>query len=138
MKLLSFVIFSRCLNCFTARKHSDMYCQLTLHLSFTAGVISTKATLNYETLSQTNFVLTVTVSDSIATATSTVTLTVLNINEAPIFNANTYRTNVPDGTVSGFLMVNIFKTVGFVKVKQKIKTVAQNTYTNLHIYCLCI
>jgi len=65
----------------------------------TAGIITTKANLNYETLGQTNFELTVTVSDAIATVTSTVTLTVLDVNEAPTFTSNTYRTNVQDGAV---------------------------------------
>jgi len=48
----------------------------------------------------TNFVLDVTVTDTIVTRTSSVTITVMNVNEAPTFNAAVYKTNVPDGEVS--------------------------------------
>ena len=50
-------------------------------------------------MDQTNFPLKVTVTDTIATATSTITLTIIDLNEAPALNSNTYRTNVNDGAV---------------------------------------
>jgi len=68
-----------------------------------AGVITTRAIIDYETTGQTNFVLKVTVTDTIATATSTITLTIIDLNEAPALNSNTYRTNVNDGAVMWFI-----------------------------------
>jgi len=67
---------------------------------YKAGVITTKALLDYETMGVTNFVLDVTVTDTIVTRTSSVTITVMNVNEAPTFNAAVYKTNVPDREVS--------------------------------------
>jgi len=71
----------------------------TLLIVSSAGVISTKAELDFETMGQTNFPLLVTVTDTIVTVTSTITLTVNNVNEPPVLNSNTYRTNILDGAV---------------------------------------
>jgi len=56
-------------------------------------------------MDQTNFPLKVTVTDTIATATSTITLTIIDLNEAPALNSNTYRTNVNDGAVRWFVKI---------------------------------
>jgi len=65
-----------------------------------AGIVTTTAALDFETMTVTSFPLQVTVTDGQATATSTVTMTVNNVNEAPIFTSSIYRTNVTDGAVS--------------------------------------
>jgi len=83
------------------------------HLSiFPAGVITTRAVIDYETMGQTNFPLKVTVTDTIVTATSTITLTIIDLNEAPALNSNTYRTNVNDGAVKYLTFIKSVDTIG--------------------------
>ena len=86
--------------------------------AFSAGVITTKAVPNFETMGQTNFPLVVTVTDTIVTVTSTVTLTVNNVNEAPVLNSNIYRTTVADGAVGNHgntLLTLLHRSANFEK-----------------------
>ncbi|XP_052212233.1 protocadherin Fat 3-like [Dreissena polymorpha] len=73
----------------------------------TSGNITTKSAINYETLGGVySYALNVTVSDGIVTVTSTVTFTINDVNEALVWNAATYRTNVQDGAAVGTVLTD--------------------------------
>ncbi|XP_052275882.1 protocadherin Fat 4-like isoform X1 [Dreissena polymorpha] len=73
----------------------------------TSGAITTKSAINYEALGGVySYALQVTVSDGILTVTSTVTFTISDVNEALVWNAATYRTNVQDGATVGTVLTD--------------------------------
>ncbi len=66
----------------------------------TTGQLTTKVALDYETKNA--YSVTLTVSDSIATGTIAVTINISNVNEAPVFAADSLTTHtVAENTVAG-------------------------------------
>ncbi|XP_052273310.1 protocadherin Fat 4-like [Dreissena polymorpha] len=67
-----------------------------------SGVITTKATINYEALGGVFlYPIRVTVSDGTATSTSTVTFVINNVNEPLEWNAAIYQTDIAEGSPVG-------------------------------------
>ena len=67
------------------------------------GIITTTQVMDFETASQTTFLLTLTVVDSANNAdTAILTVNLLNVNDnAPVFSSNMYHTSVPENMIDG-------------------------------------
>lgn len=69
------------------------------YLYFPAGIIKTKANLDYDTMGSTSFRFTISVTDSKDTASATITVNVININEAPSFDHTSYSVSGDEDVV---------------------------------------
>jgi len=73
---------------------------LQIHPLFAAGLITTSAGINYESIPSTSFTFLVTVSDGTATDMQPITIDVINVNEAPAFSQMSYSLSTTEGAVS--------------------------------------
>lgn len=64
-----------------------------------AGEVSTITNINYEALSSTSFILTVTVSDPVTSDTQDLTVDIIDENETPVFSPTSYTISTTEGTV---------------------------------------